>query len=146
MGCSSGYVESHPLLSALVSIVAFVYSYPYLSSPPLSFLSVPSFSFLEFPLFFQWNSIKKVRILHFLTVIFISNPPRLCLGTHQWCRALSTHPQNSMPQSQPNAARLLLSRGILGMMRSVFPSWKSEKTCIYFEIFFMYVFNSAIFM
>lgn len=107
MGCSSEYVESDPLLSALVSVVAVVYSYPYLSSPPLSFLSVSSFSLLVLPLFpVKWY--KKGQNLTFFAVIFISNPPRLCLGTHQWCRALSSHPQNSMPQSQPNAARLFV--------------------------------------
>ena len=72
--------------------------------PSSVFLAVP-FIFFSCTVTLSSETAWKGQI--FTSVTSVSNPPRLRLGSHRWCRALSSHPQNS---AQPNAASCFLSR------------------------------------
>lgn len=89
------------------------------SRPPRSLLSVPLCSLLRLQLS-PVKSLKGVRFSHCTPVISISNPLRLCLGSHHWYRAMSTHPQNNCICSQilPGYLR---KRGTTGAYGSIVP-------------------------
>lgn len=123
MGRSSGYVESSPPPAARINQLCrrwwFLHPHPH-PAALLCLLRRPLHPLLMYRPSLLWNSMKGSDFLFFFTsVISISNPPRLRLGSHRWCRALSSHPHNSAaPQSQPNAARLFVEEKCYRWIRS----------------------------
>lgn len=83
MGCSSGYVESAlgPLPPGLVRSATVAHNSSTTPADLLGLLSVPLCSLLRLQLS-PVKSLKGVRFSHCTPVISISNPPRLCLGSH----------------------------------------------------------------
>lgn len=130
LGCSSGCVEwKPPAASFNQHRCCCLWFLPQQSTS--IFPAVRSSPFVVLPLCPVKRYKKGQNVTFYFVIIFISKHPRLCLGSQQWCRALSSHPQNSIPQSQPNTARPFLKERFI-----IYRFKRKEYAFVHYEIHF----------